>query len=219
MLCTHMHVDHVGWNTRLVDDQWVPTFPNARYLFGREEWTHWSNEVDSELDGDVEPHIAQNVLEARLVHQDSVRPIIDADLHQVVDSTHKLTDEISLQPTPGHTPGHVSIRIESRDQHAIITGDLMHHPIQCAMPEVNSNFDFDLEQAITTRKGFLTRYADRPVLVLGTHFRGPPLVGSNRTAVAGGSRLSLRTTSRPETGQMNVCASGLVGSHTGCAGV
>ena len=173
VLCTHMHVDHVGWNTRLVDDQWVPTFPNARYLFGREEWTHWSNEVDSELDGDVEPHIAQNVLEARLVHQDSVRPIIDADLHQVVDSTHKLTDEISLQPTPGHTPGHVSIRIESRDQHAIITGDLMHHPIQCAMPEVNSNFDFDLEQAITTRKGFLTRYADRPVLVLGTHFAGP----------------------------------------------
>tara|TARA_Y100000588_G_scaffold112997_2_gene124028 strand:- start:156 stop:1070 length:915 start_codon:yes stop_codon:yes gene_type:complete len=173
VLCTHMHVDHVGWNTRLVDGSWIPTFPNARYLFGREEWTHWADESDTVLDGDVTETIAQNVLEARVVHQDSIRPIIEAGLHEVVDSTHQLTDEISFEPTPGHTPGHISVRISSRDEHAVITGDLMHHPIQCAMPDVSSNFDFDLARAIATRTDFLSRYADRPVLVLGTHFAGP----------------------------------------------
>src|SRR5678815_4166624 len=97
VLCTHLHVDHVGWNTSLVDGRWVATFPRARYLFGREEWAHWNAE---------EPRgIAGSCID------DSVRPIVDAGLHQLVEVDHRLSDEISLEPTRGHTPGHVSVRI------------------------------------------------------------------------------------------------------------
>lgn len=173
VLCTHLHVDHVGWNTRLVDGRWIPTFPNASYLFGRKEWEYWSAETDEKLNSDVSQEVASEVLETRTVYQDSVRPIIEAGLHQLVEMDHKLTDEISLEPTPGHTPGHVSVRISSRGQHAIITGDMMHHPIQCALPEASSNFDYNVGEASATRKEFLRCCADQPVLVLGTHFPEP----------------------------------------------
>ena len=173
VLCTHLHVDHVGWNTRLVDGRWIPTFPNASYLFGRKEWEYWSAETDEKLDNDVSQEVASEVLETRTVYQDSVRPIIEAGLHKLVEMDHKLTDEISLEPTPGHTPGHVSVRISSRGQHAIITGDMMHHPIQCTLPEASSNFDYSVAEASATRKEFLRCCADRPVLVLGTHFPEP----------------------------------------------
>jgi glyoxylase-like metal-dependent hydrolase (beta-lactamase superfamily II) len=119
VLCTHLHVDHVGWNTRLDHGRWVPTFPRARYLFARREWEHW------------------------------------------------------LEPTPGHTPGHVSVRLRGGDAEAVITGDLMHHPIQMAEPDWCSHFDVDPDQARKTRRGFCERYADRPVMVLGTHFHHP----------------------------------------------
>lgn len=120
VLCTHLHVDHVGWNTRLVNGKWLPTFPNARYLFGRREWEHWSSEAAQHRDGDV--------------MGDSVRPIVDAGLAELVDMNHVLTPEVRLEPTPGHTPGHVSVRISSQGEEAVITGDLMHHPLQCAEP-------------------------------------------------------------------------------------
>jgi glyoxylase-like metal-dependent hydrolase (beta-lactamase superfamily II) len=173
VLCTHLHVDHVGWNTKLVDGKWIPTFPNAQYLFGRAEWNHWSSENSDQLDGDVTPHIANNVLEARACYDDSVRPIVEAGLHRLVESDEAITDEISLFPTPGHTPGHVSVSIASRGERAIITGDMMHHPIQCAMPEVTSNFDHDIARALATRADFLKRHANTPVLILGTHFSAP----------------------------------------------
>ena len=164
VLCTHLHVDHVGWNTRLVDGRWIPTFPNASYLFGRKEWEYWSAETDEKLNNDVSQEVASEVLETRTVYQDSVRPIIEAGLHKLVEMDHKLTDEISLEPTPGHTPGHVSVRISSRGQHAIITGDMMHHPIQCALPEASSNFDDNVAEASATRKEFLRCCADRPAI-------------------------------------------------------
>jgi glyoxylase-like metal-dependent hydrolase (beta-lactamase superfamily II) len=159
VLCTHLHVDHVGWNTRLVEGKWVPTFPNARYLFGRKEWEHWSSEHARHRDGDV--------------MDDSVRPIIDAGLAELVDMHHVLTPEVRLEPTPGHTPGHVSVRISSRGEEAVITGDLMHHPLQCAEPDLANNFDVDAAAARRTRREFLARYSDTPVLVLGTHFAPP----------------------------------------------
>ena len=162
VLCTHLHVDHVGWNTRLVEGKWVPTFPNARYLFGRREWEHWASEAAEHRDGDV--------------MGDSVRPIIDAGLAELVDMDHALTPEVRLEPTPGHTPGHVSVRIASRGEQAVITGDLMHHPLQCAEPDLSNNFDVDVAAARRTRRDFLARYANRPVLVLGTHF-APPTAG------------------------------------------
>lgn len=157
VVCTHLHVDHVGWNTMLEGERWVPTFPNARYLLGRAEWEYWEKQEDDMFGA---------------VMADSVRPVIDAQLVDLVETDHKLTDEVWLEPTPGHTPGHVSVRISSRGEDAVITGDLMHHPCQLAHPDWASSFDSDPDQARVTRRAFLERYADRPVLVIGTHFAG-----------------------------------------------
>ena len=158
VLCTHLHVDHVGWNTMRVEDRWVPTFPNARYLFSRKEWQHWSAAPEGS-DRDVQ--------------DDSVRPVFEAGLADLVDMDYRVTDEVRLVPTPGHTPGHVSVRILSRGEEAVITGDLMHHPVQCAEPAWASRFDVDSAAAKRTRLQFLEAHADRPVLVLGTHFATP----------------------------------------------
>jgi glyoxylase-like metal-dependent hydrolase (beta-lactamase superfamily II) len=158
VLCTHLHVDHVGWNTMLVDGKWVPTFSRARYLIGRKEWEHWSISEHSERRDPIE---------------DSVRPVVDAGLADLIEWDHRINEEVWLEPTPGHTPGHFSVRISSDGADAIITGDLMHHPVQCARPEWNSGFDSDPAAAMKTRRAFLERYSDRPVLVLGTHFATP----------------------------------------------
>jgi glyoxylase-like metal-dependent hydrolase (beta-lactamase superfamily II) len=169
VLCTHLHVDHVGWNTRWVGARWVPTFANARYLFARKEWEHWAAEARAREAGHG-GGAPDDVL------GDSVRPILDAGLAELVDTDHRLTDEVWLEPTPGHTPGHVSVRIESAGQRAVITGDLMHHPIQCAEPDRLGNFDHDPEQARATRRYFLACCARDRTLVFGTHF-APPTAG------------------------------------------
>ncbi len=158
VLCTHLHVDHVGWNTRLEEGRWVPTFPNARYLFGRTEFDYWAKEADTRY-GDV--------------MGDSVHPVVEAGLVDFVAVDHAVTDEVRLEPTPGHTPGHVSVRISSAGYEAVITGDLMHHPVQCAHPEWESSADWQPETARATRRAFLERYADTPTLVFGTHFATP----------------------------------------------
>ena len=158
VLCTHLHVDHVGWNTRLDAGRWVPTFPRARYLFARREWEHWSSEGDPDT---------------QRIMADSVKPVLDAGLEQLVEMDHKLTDEIWLEPTPGHTPGHVSVRLRGREAEAVITGDLMHCPVQVAEPGWGSHFDSDVEQARKTRRAFCERYADTGIGVLGTHFHHP----------------------------------------------
>ncbi|MFY9315379.1 MAG: MBL fold metallo-hydrolase [Burkholderiales bacterium] len=158
VLCTHLHVDHVGWNTMLKDGKWVPTFPSARYLIGRKEWDYWKNEAAGP---------------DREVRNDSVRPILEAGLADLVETDHKLTSEVYLEPTPGHTPGHVSVRISSKGEEAVITGDIMHHPVQCAMPEMGSRFDVDPKAAQKTRHDFRNKYASKRILVLGTHFAYP----------------------------------------------
>jgi glyoxylase-like metal-dependent hydrolase (beta-lactamase superfamily II) len=158
VICTHLHVDHVGWNTRLADGRWVPTFPRARYLFARREWEHWTSEAE---DG------------TKRILADSVAPVLDAGLAELVEMDHRVSDGIWLEPTPGHTPGHVSVRVHSDGADAVITGDLMHHPVQVAEPAWQSAFDTDPAQARETRRAFCARYADRPVQVLGTHFHHP----------------------------------------------
>jgi len=159
VLCTHLHVDHVGWNTMKVDGRWVPTFPNARYLMGRTEYEHWSAQDPKEQRDDV--------------FGDSVKPVFDAGLVDLVDSDHQITEEVRLVPTPGHTPGHVSVRIASRGEEALITGDMMHHPCQMARPDWRSTADSNGEAACKTRLRVLDEYADGPVLVIGTHFATP----------------------------------------------
>ena len=157
VVCTHLHQDHVGWNTRWVDGAWIPTFPNARYLFGRVESEHWD---------------AYGVHEDGDVYGDSVRPVIDAGLVDLVEFGHRVTDEIVLEPTPGHSPGHQSVHITSRGHEALITGDVMHHPLQCAEPDLESAFDSDADAARATRRTLLGRYAGTDVLIIGTHFGG-----------------------------------------------
>jgi glyoxylase-like metal-dependent hydrolase (beta-lactamase superfamily II) len=158
VLCTHLHVDHVGWNTMLVDGKWVPTFPNARYLIGRDEYAHWNAETDGE---------------APAIMSDSVKPIFDAGLADLVDMDHRISPELWLTPTTGHTPGHVSLLIESEGERAMITGDIIHHPCQIAHPEWAPGFDSDKAAAIATRKRVLDEVADQPILVIGTHFAAP----------------------------------------------
>ncbi len=163
VLCTHLHVDHVGWNTMLVDGPngtkvWVPTFPNARYLMGRIEFAHWRGQRERE--------------DMMAVFADSVAPIQDAGLADLVESDHRLCNEVSLVPTVGHTPGHVSVRISSRGEEALITGDFMHHPCQIARPDWSSAADSDADEARRTRERMLGELSDQPVLVIGTHFAG-----------------------------------------------
>jgi glyoxylase-like metal-dependent hydrolase (beta-lactamase superfamily II) len=158
VLCTHLHVDHVGWNTRLVDGRWVPTFPRARYLMGRAEYAHWSSVQDR-------PDMAD-------ILADSVTPIIEAGLATMVETNERICDEISLIPTLGHTPGHVSVMIQSQGEQALITGDFVHHPCQMAHPEWNTLADSDPDQGIETRRRMFRRLAGTPVLIIGTHFAG-----------------------------------------------
>ena len=157
VLCTHMHVDHVGWNTRLVDGAWQPTFANARYLYSEDEWAHWRTEPQ----------------EYGPVIEDSVQPIFDAGLADLVRPDHRVTDEVWLEPTPGHTPGHVSIHIASEGEEAVITGDMIHHPCQIAHADWSSTADWNQQLSAETRRSFLQRYSDRPVLIIGTHFAAP----------------------------------------------
>lgn len=162
VVCTHLHVDHVGWNTRWQGGRWVPTFPNARYLIGQKEWDHWRQNAG-----------AEGLIDHRQVLADSVQPIFDAGLAQLVDDDYRITEEVSLEPTPGHTPGHVSVKIASNGSEAAITGDLMHHPVQCCEPDLCSLFDGDPALARLTRRSFLESKSRRGALVLGTHFPNP----------------------------------------------
>jgi len=158
VVCTHLHVDHVGWNTMLQDGKWIPTFPNARYLIGRREFDHWSREGDEEQ---------QTIL------GDSVKPIFEHGLATLVEMNHRISAEISLTPTPGHTPGHVSVLIESKGQRAMITGDMLHHPCQFGHPEWSPSFDSDPVAGANMRRAVMEGVAEEPVLVIGTHFAAP----------------------------------------------
>jgi len=158
VVCTHLHVDHVGWNTMLVNGRWLPTFPKARYLIGRKEWDFWGKEP-------ADPDSP--------IMDDSVRPIIDAGLADLVEADHKLTSEVWLEPTHGHTPGHVSVRISSAGEDAVITGDMMHHPSQIARPEWASSFDWNQDKGRETRRSAIARWSAGGYLVIGTHFATP----------------------------------------------
>jgi glyoxylase-like metal-dependent hydrolase (beta-lactamase superfamily II) len=161
VLCTHLHFDHVGWNTRLVNGRWVPTFPQARYLFGKKEFDHWVHLRDTGGYHNFD-HL-----------HDAIDPIVAAGLVDYIGTDHRLTDEVSLFPTPGHTPGHVSVHIHSRGEEAVITGDLMHHPIQLVDPSRHANFDMDKAQGALTRQQFVERFANSKVRIIGSHFCDP----------------------------------------------
>jgi glyoxylase-like metal-dependent hydrolase (beta-lactamase superfamily II) len=156
VLCTHLHVDHVGWNTRLAGGKWVPTFANARYLFGKTEYEYWRDHSE-------EPDKAA-------VFDDSVRPIMEAGKADLVASDARICDEITLIPTPGHSPGHMSVHIRSAGGEGLLTGDVAHHPCQMAHLDWSSLVDSDPVRSVVTRRELFSRFADTPTLVIGLHF-------------------------------------------------
>lgn len=159
VMCTHLHVDHVGWNTRLLDGRWVPTFPNARYVFARTEYAYWE---------------AENAKAANPVFLDSVLPIVQAGRAEMAGNGHAIGDHVRLLPTPGHTPGHFSVLLGRGDE-AVVSGDAIHSPLQARYPELSILFDVDQAAAAVTRRAFLERFCDTATVCCMSHFPSPSM--------------------------------------------
>lgn len=158
VMCTHLHADHVGWNTRLADGRWVPTFPNARYVFGGQEYQYWT---------------AQNAKAEVPPFADSVLPVVEAGQADIVADDFAIGDHLRIMPTPGHTPGHIAIAVGKGRDDAVFAGDLIHSPLQLRHPELSPKFDVDPVTAATTRRQFLERYCDTDTLCCPAHFPSP----------------------------------------------
>jgi glyoxylase-like metal-dependent hydrolase (beta-lactamase superfamily II) len=158
VMCTHLHVDHVGWNTRLENGRWAPTFPNARYVFTETEFNYWT-----------EQHAKAQVAP----FADSVLPVVEAKRAEIVGHEYEIGDHVRILPTPGHTPGHVAFAFGRGKDSAVVSGDLMHSPVQARYPELSAKFDVDQMQAAATRRGFLERYCDTDTLCCTAHFPSP----------------------------------------------
>jgi glyoxylase-like metal-dependent hydrolase (beta-lactamase superfamily II) len=156
VLCTHLHTDHIGWNTKLDDGRWVPTFPNAHYLMpAADEAFFRQRSADTYIE--------------------SVLPVIEAGQAELVSSEHMLGDDVTLVPTPGHTPGHVSILLKSGPAEAIITGDALHSTVQCWQPDWVFKYDMDGEMAVKSRRKLLEGASESGRIVLGSHFTLPSI--------------------------------------------
>jgi glyoxylase-like metal-dependent hydrolase (beta-lactamase superfamily II) len=163
VLCTHLHVDHVGWNTRLENGRWVPTFPNAKYVFSKTDRDYFDPARGDGGKDEVAAH----------VFNDSVLPILDAKQDLVVEDTHELGDHLTISPAPGHSPGHVLIALQSRGSEALFTGDIMHHPIQIHCPDWSSAFCFNALEARRSRRRVLERAVANNAMLYPAHFAGP----------------------------------------------
>lgn len=164
VMCTHLHADHVGWNTCLRDGRWVPTFPNARYVFSRRENDFWQQQVTTVL-RENPGRVA--------VYEDSVLPVIDAGLAQMLDEDHEINRDLLIERAPGHTPGHIVLKIDSKGKRGVCSGDAIHHPIQLYEPHWNTQFCVDQEGARRTRRALLDHCADAPALLFPIHFGKP----------------------------------------------
>ena len=164
VICTHLHVDHVGWNTSLDDGKWVPTFPNARYLFGAQEYRYWEKNSRSE--------------EEAAVFEDSIYPIVSAGLVDFVEPEDSACEELRFIATPGHSAGHMSLIVSSNGQDAVLAGDVAHSPCQFARLDWSSVVDFDGEQASRTRRELAWKFADTSTLIFGGHFDPGRLVSA-----------------------------------------
>ena len=172
VLCTHLHIDHVGWNTRLDNGRWVPTFPNAKYVFSSHDLALY----------DAGAGIGGESAERRQVYADSVLPILEAKQATPVTGAYKLGDGLLIEPSPGHTPGHVTLLAEGGGKSALFTGDILHHPIQVFEPDWNSAFCVDQPAARVTRRRVLAQCADHGSLLCPAHFGAPHCGHVARTA-------------------------------------
>ena len=161
VFCTHLHIDHCGWNTRQVNGRWVPTFPNAKYVFHKREYAAWEA---ADARGENPPGN---------VWRYNCRPIVDAGQALLVDDDFALDDTVWLTPTPGHSPCHCCVNIRSGGQRAVVTGDMMHHALQCREPDWSTVFDWDAKEAAVSRRRFLGDVAGTGTIVLPVHFPAP----------------------------------------------
>jgi glyoxylase-like metal-dependent hydrolase (beta-lactamase superfamily II) len=160
VMCTHLHTDHVGWNTRLENGRWVPTFPKAKYVFAERELAHWTQRQKE--DPAACPWIT-----------DSVLPIVAAKRDLVVRSDYTLNDRVQLLPTPGHTIDHYSVLVGKPGQEAVITGDMIHSPLQARYPELGMLSDYNSKQAGESRRRLFGRFCDTSTLMCTAHFPSP----------------------------------------------
>ncbi len=158
VMCTHLHVDHVGWNTRLENGRWVPTFPRARYLFSEKELAYWTEEHRRTPNPVIE---------------DSVLPVVEAGRADLVTSAHVVSDHVRLTPTPGHTPDHFSVEIGRGRTAAVLTGDAIHSPLQARYPELSMRADTDQAQSAVTRRQLLECHCEAATLFCTAHFPSP----------------------------------------------
>ena len=174
VLCTHLHPDHCGWNTRLVDGRWVPTFPNALYVFSREEQSYWSRE-------EISPAEAYNIG----VYDDSVRPVVEAGQAMVMDGGAELAGCLEIERGAGHTPGHLFATLRAGEEGVVFAGDILHHPLQVLHPTWNTRGSWDPEEARRSRETVLGRCADHAYLLAAAHFRAPYALPIERTPFGG----------------------------------
>lgn len=158
VMCTHLHVDHVGWNTRLENGRWVPSFPKAHYLFAKEEYAHWERE---------------HAKAPSPVFADSVLPVVEAGRVDFVTNDYQMNDLVKLESTPGHTPDHVAVRLGRKGADALATGDLIHSPLQARYPEISMRADSDPVQAAATRRRVLECACDSATIMCFGHFPSP----------------------------------------------
>jgi glyoxylase-like metal-dependent hydrolase (beta-lactamase superfamily II) len=170
VLCTHLHGDHVGWNTRLVDGRWVPTFPKAKYVFSKIERDYWDPTRGLPDGSGGKAHVGTRYA---FPFEDSVLPVIAAGQAMIVDGEHQLGDGMLIEPAPGHTPGHVTLRLRSRNQEGLFVGDILHHPIQVHYPDWNSRVCTLQEVARKTRRRVLEDCAEHNSVMLPAHFASP----------------------------------------------
>ncbi|PXW25761.1 MBL fold metallo-hydrolase [Paraburkholderia caballeronis] len=164
VLCTHLHTDHVGWNTQLVDGRWVPTFPNAKYLFSRIENEHWDSSIGERR--------TQNPGRVA-VYDDSVLPVIQSGQAVLLDGAHAIDDKLLVEPAPGHTPGHIILKLSDAGKSGVFCGDVIHHPIQLYEPTWNTRFCERPEEALVTRRRVLEGCVEKRSLLFPTHFAAP----------------------------------------------
>ncbi len=161
VMCTHLHFDHVGWNTKLENGRWVPTFPNARYIFHKAEYEYWQQNQDSHgLDG---------------AFGDSILPVVEAGRADLVKGDFAIDDSLWLEPSPGHTPGHVCINLKNGGESALFTGDAFHHPIQVAYPEWSTAFCSDAAGSANARRTIIEKICGTDTYMMAAHFMDPTI--------------------------------------------
>jgi glyoxylase-like metal-dependent hydrolase (beta-lactamase superfamily II) len=163
VMCTHLHGDHVGWNTRLQDGRWIPTFPNARYLFTRPDVEYFGAHRDEPFHGEA--------------FEDSVLPIMEAGQADIVEPGHSLEIELGdglwMEGAPGHSPGSCIIHVRSQGAHGIFSGDVFHHPIEVMRPSLRFFADLDPELTARTRTRLFEKYVDTDTRFFPAHFLSP----------------------------------------------